>query len=184
MRLFSLRGSEEPRAAMATELGIVDGNPPDVVLNREIVEAYGLDYTALEALIRRERPELERKRHAYLGKRKPLSVTGRAAVLVDYGAATGVTMKAAVCALKRRSPVEIVVSIPVAPPDTVSEFEQEADRVVCLRRPASFHALGFYCLSFPQVTDEAVAAVFALARSRIRKASASDSTRRPAGSRR
>ena len=180
--LVIVRKVGAPDNAELAVAAIVDGNPPDVVLNREIVEAYGLDDAALAALIRRERPELERRRHAYLGKRKPLSVTGRTAVLVDDGAATGVTMKAAVRALKRRSPGEIVVAIPVAPPDTVSEFEQEADRVVCLRRPARFHALGFHYLRFPQVTDEEVVAALALARSRIRTAGASDSTRRPAGS--
>lgn len=48
-----------PELAVAA---IVDGNPPDVVLNREIVEAYNLDDSELRMLVDRERPELERRR--------------------------------------------------------------------------------------------------------------------------
>lgn len=47
---------------------IVDGNPPDVVLNREIVEAYGLDEAAIALLVKRERPELGRRRAVYSGE--------------------------------------------------------------------------------------------------------------------
>ena len=60
---------DNPELAVAA---IVDGNPPDIVLNREIIETYGLDEGMLAALVRRERPELERRRMAYLGKRKAI----------------------------------------------------------------------------------------------------------------
>jgi len=135
---------------------IVDGNPPDVVLNREIVEAYGLDDADLAALIKQERPELERRRLAYRGARQPLSVTGKTAILVDDGAATGTTMKVAIRALQRRSPREIVVALPIAPPETVTELAQLADRIVCLSQPTPFRALGYHYLRFPQLADEEV----------------------------
>jgi putative phosphoribosyl transferase len=142
-----------PELAVAA---IIDGDPPDVVLNREIVEAYGLDDAALRALVSHERPELERRRQAYLGGRKPLSVTGRTVILVDDGAATGTTMKVAIRALKRRAPREIVVALPVAPPDTLAELAEEANRVVCLSKPVRFLALGYHYRDFPQLTDEEV----------------------------
>lgn len=142
-----------PELAVAA---IIDGDPPDVVLNREIVEAYGLDDAALRALVSHERPELERRRQAYLGGRKPLSVAGRTVILVDDGAATGTTMKVAIRALKRRAPREIVVALPVAPPDTLAELAEEANRVVCLSKPARFLALGYHYRDFPQLTDEEV----------------------------
>ncbi|TIP34602.1 MAG: phosphoribosyltransferase, partial [Mesorhizobium sp.] len=115
-----------PELAVAA---IVDGEPPDVVLNREIVEAYALDDGALRVLIAQERPELERRRAVYRGKDLPLSVTGKTVILVDDGAATGTTMKVAVRALKRRSPRKIIVALPVAPVDTADELAQEADLI-------------------------------------------------------
>ncbi len=137
---------------------IVDGDPPDVILNREIVEAYNLDNAALAAMVQRERPELERRRSVYRRNRKPLSVAGKSAILVDDGAATGTTMKVAIRALKRRSPARIVVALPIAPPETVRELAQEADRVVCLEQPPHFRALGYYYRNFEQLEDDAVLA--------------------------
>jgi putative phosphoribosyl transferase len=144
-----------PELAVAA---IVDGNPPDVVLNREIVEAYNLDDAALATLIRDERPELERRRTLYRGSRSLLSVAGKTVILVDDGAATGTTMKVAIRALKRRSPIAIVVALPIAPPETVAELSQEADRVVCLAQPPRFRALSYYYRNFEQLDDADVLA--------------------------
>jgi putative phosphoribosyl transferase len=150
-----------PELAVAA---IVDGNPPDVVLNREIIEAYGLDDGDLRDLIKAERPELERRRLSYLGGRQPLSIAGKTAVLVDDGAATGTTAKVAVRALKRRSPREVIVALPAAPTETVAELSQEADRVVCLTQPQHFRALGFHYRDFRQLTDADVAEAMEKAR--------------------
>jgi putative phosphoribosyl transferase len=144
-----------PELAVAA---IVDGDPPDVVLNREIVEAYNLDDAALATLVKRERPELQRRRTLYRRSRSPLSIAGKTAVLVDDGAATGTTMKVAIRALKRRSPMAIVVALPIAPPQTVAELSQEADRIVCLAQPPRFRALGYYYRNFEQLDDEDVLA--------------------------
>ncbi len=142
-----------PELAVAA---IVDGNPPDVVLNREIVEAYGLDDADLRSLVGRERPELERRRLAYNCDRKPPSTAGKTVILVDDGAATGTTMKVAIRAMKRRAPREIVVALPVAPHDVVVELSAEANRIVCPTTPSRFLALGYHYHDFPPVADEEV----------------------------
>ncbi|AZO05464.1 MULTISPECIES: phosphoribosyltransferase [unclassified Mesorhizobium] len=149
-----------PELAVAA---IVDGEPPDVVLNREIVEAYALDDGALRVLIAQERPELERRRAVYRGKDLPLSVAGKTVIVVDDGAATGTTMKVAIRALKRRSPRKIIVALPVAPVDTADELSQEAD-LICLNQPARFRALSYYYGNFPQLSDNEVLDLMALAR--------------------
>ncbi|MFD2057968.1 phosphoribosyltransferase [Mesorhizobium calcicola] len=146
-----------PELAVAA---VVDGNPPDVVLNREIVEAYSLDDADLAALVALERPELERRRIVYRGTRRPLSVARKTVILVDDGATTGTTMKVAIRALRHRAPREIVVALPVSPPDTVADLAMEADRVVCLSQPGRFLALGYHYQQFPQLSDgEVIAAM-------------------------
>ena len=152
-----------PELAVAA---IVDGNPPDVVLNRDIVEAYGLDEDELAVLVNRERPELERRRAAYREKVQPLPIAGRSVVVVDDGAATGTTMKVAIRALRRRDPARIVAAMPVAPPETAAELALEADSVVCLSQPAHFRALGYYYRNFDQLTDSEVTDTLARARKR------------------
>ena len=137
---------ENPELAVAA---IVDGDPPDVVLNREVVEAYSLSDDELRRLVAKERPELDRRRMAYRGKHTPLEV----------GAATGTTMKVAIRALKRRSPLEIVVALPVAPPETLTDLAGEADWTVCLSEPVHFRALSQNYLNFPQLSDDDVIAI-------------------------
>lgn len=142
-----------PELAVAA---IVDGNPPDIVLNREIVETYGLGDDELAALVKEERPELERRRLLYRGNRQPLSIRNKIAIVVDDGAATGTTMKVAIRALKRRSPRAVIAALPVAPPDTVCELARVADRVLCLSQPPNFRALGYYYRNFEQINDDEV----------------------------
>jgi putative phosphoribosyl transferase len=152
-----------PELAVAA---IVDGDPGEVVLNREIVETYALDEDGLRVLIANERPELERQRVAFRGKNRPISIAGKTAIIVDDGAATGTTMKIAIRALKRRSPREIIVAIPVSPQETVAELARQADRVVCLSQPGQFRALSYHYLRFPQLSDsDVVAAMDEAARS-------------------
>jgi putative phosphoribosyl transferase len=142
----------EPELAVGA---LVDGDPPDVVFNADVVQACGLGEAELSRLVARERVEMERRRQVY-GQVRPCPVAGKTAIVVDDGVATGATVRAAIRALKRRLPREIVVAVPVAPPDTAAELAAEANRLVCLDRPARFLALGFHYRDFPQLTDEEV----------------------------
>jgi putative phosphoribosyl transferase len=135
---------------------IVDGDPVDVVLNREIIEAYKLDDDELAELVRQGRPELERRRLAYRGTRRAVDIKGKTAILVDDGVATGTSMKVAIRAMKHRGPREIMVAIPVAPRDALDELGPEANRIVCLERPPHFRALSYYYRNFKQLTDSEV----------------------------
>ncbi|MEP9370721.1 phosphoribosyltransferase [Mesorhizobium sp. KR1-2] len=142
-----------PELAMAA---VVDGDPPDVVVNREIAEFFRLTDEQLAELVQVERPELERRRAIYLAGRKPIDLTDRSAIVVDDGVATGTTMAAALKALRRRGAREVVLAIPVAPAEVVAQLRQEADRTVCLSQPEHFRALGYHYLRFPQLSDKQV----------------------------
>jgi len=142
-----------PELAMAA---VVDGDPPDVVVNREIAEFFRLTDEQLAELVEVERPELERRRAIYLAGRKPIDLTDRSAVVVDDGVATGTTMAAALKALRRRGAREVVLAIPVAPAEVVAQLRREADRTVCLSQPEHFRALGYHYLRFPQLSDRQV----------------------------
>lgn len=158
MDLVIVRKVSAPGNPELAVAAIVDGNPPDTVLNREIVEAYELQDDDLRALIAQERPELERRRLTYRGKRQPLSVTGKTVILVDDGAATGTTMKVAARAMRRRTPARVIVALPVASQEAARDLSLEADEVVCLSQPPRFRTLGYHYHDFPQLSDEEVVA--------------------------
>ncbi|MGX8010009.1 phosphoribosyltransferase [Mesorhizobium sp. ORM8.1] len=157
--LVIVRKIGAPRNAELTLAAIVDGDPPDIVLNREIIEVCSLDDDELRILIARERPELERCSRACRGKHRPLSIAGKTAIVVDDGVATGTTMKVAIRALKRRSPREIVIALPVAPTGTLTDLAQEADWTVCLGQPTRYRGVSQHYLNFPKMSDTEVLAI-------------------------
>jgi putative phosphoribosyl transferase len=156
----------EVAAALNSRWRLWSTATPDVVLNREIVEAYGLDDDEIAALVARERPELERRRAVYRSGRAPVSVKGKTVIVVDDGAATGTTMKVVARAIRRRSPATVILALPVASTDAVSDLEKESDKVVCLSQPPRFRALGYHYRDFHQIDDAEVLDLLATARSR------------------
>ena len=116
-----------------------------------------LDRHWLENQVNSERREARRRREQYLQGREPLPIAGKTAILVDDGIATGLTMLAAIRDIKKRQPSRVVVTIPVAPEDTVERLLQEADEVVGLDITAHYlGAVGAYYDHFPQVSDAEV----------------------------
>jgi putative phosphoribosyl transferase len=130
---------------------VADGDHVETVLNPEIA---GL---VTETWFREERErqlrEMERRRAVYLGNRPRVPVAGRTAILVDDGIATGATMRAALRSVRLANPKRLVLAVPVAPPDTVSELAAEADEVVCLRTPSFFGSIGYFYDDFRQLED-------------------------------
>jgi predicted phosphoribosyltransferase len=129
------------------------------VLNEDVVGALGLEEEVIDAVARRELAELERRQQAYRGERPPPPIEGSTLILVDDGLATGATMRAAVEAARDLGPTEIVVAVPVAPPETCGLLEEVADEVVCVETPEPFLAIGVWYERFGQVGDEEVRAV-------------------------
>jgi putative phosphoribosyl transferase len=124
-----------------------------------VIEAVGISDDTIEQISRREREEIERREHLYRGDLPPLDPTGRTAVLVDDGLATGATMRAAVAALRERAAGRVVVAVPVSSPDTCAEFEPHVDAIVCAATPEPFLAVGVWYDDFRQVTDAEVTEV-------------------------
>ncbi len=121
------------------------------------LERARVDPEWLEKAISEERKEAKRRREKYLKNRKPISCEEKIAVIVDDGIATGLTMRAAVKALRAQKPKAIIVAVPVAPADTVNVLESEADKVVVLDNPDQFlGAVGAHYDDFSQVSDSEV----------------------------
>ena len=129
------------------------------LIDDRTVRALGVSDAYLQEEIERQRREILRREAAYREGRPPEPVEGRVALLVDDGVATGLTARAAARAVLRRSPREVVVAVPVAPPETVREFAAEGVRLEALETPWPFGAVGRFYLDFRQVEDEEVIAV-------------------------
>lgn len=145
----------QPELAVAA---VVDGDPPDTVIDEETAAMTGVDERYVAEHAQRELEEIARRRRVYLHGRAPLPLQGRTAIVVDDGIATGTTMRAALRALKRRGPDRIVLAVPVAAPEALEALRGEVDEVVCPNVPLRLHAIGLYYDDFHQVDDAEVRA--------------------------
>ncbi|GAB4522443.1 MAG: hypothetical protein Tsb0019_24230 [Roseibium sp.] len=145
-----------PELAMGA---VMDGSPPVVIRNEDVVRHAWVSGEEFNAVRDRELAEIERRRQRYLAGRPPVDVKGRIALIVDDGIATGATVKAAIAGLRKLGPEKIVIAAPVAPPDTVAELRQAADEVVILDEPVSFSAIGCFYHDFRQLSDDDVIAL-------------------------
>ncbi len=148
-----LRAPRNPELAFGAVTG--DGT---VYLDAALARTLHIDDRYLREEITAQIAEIERRRVAYRDDRPPPEVRGRTAVLVDDGVATGATAIASARMLRHQLAREVVIAIPVGPPDAVRRLEREADRVVCVLRPLSFVAVGEFYEDFSQTSDEEVVA--------------------------
>src|SRR5947199_1054897 len=126
------------------------------VLNDDVMRSLRNADQLIESVTERETVELDRREQTYRNGRAAPELRDRVVILVDDGLATGATMRAAVKALRQRGVAKIVVAVPVGPPDTCRELEQEADETICLSTPQYFQAVGKYYEDFSQTSDEDV----------------------------
>jgi len=101
-----------------------------VILNEEAVKRIGFNRQQLEDEIGKVRAEIKQRSLLYKWDRPIVRVTGKTAIIIDDGLASGFTMMAAVESVRHRHPKEVVVAVPVAPAAAVKQLERIADRVI------------------------------------------------------
>lgn len=142
-----------PRGGVAITYEVASGVK---LVNHDVVDALGISGPIIEQLARREEAELERRERLYRGLRPTPRFTSKIVILCDDGLATGSTMRAAVTAVRRQDPAQVIVAVPVGAPATCSEMSDVADEVACLRSPEPFIAVGLWYRDFAPTSDAEV----------------------------
>jgi putative phosphoribosyl transferase len=147
--------SRKLRAPYQPELAIgAIGEDGKVYLNAFARQVPGVT----ETYIREERDhqiaEIARRSKLFRAVKPPADVTGRSVIVTDDGIATGSTMLAALHVLAAQQPREIIVAVPVAPPETLERFRPQCSHVECLLAPRDFDAISQFYEDFQQVEDE------------------------------
>ena len=144
VRKLGVPGQEELAMGAVASGGVV-------VMQSDVVHAYRIPQKTIDAVVARERLEIERREALYRDERPPVRV-------VDDGLATGATMTAAARAMRALAR-RVVVAAPVAARSTCDELRREADQVIFLETPERFHAVGEFYRNFDQTTDSEVRAL-------------------------
>lgn len=124
----------------------------------EVVRRAGVTPDALAAVERRERAELRRRAQRFRGDRTRIPLTGRRAVVVDDGIATGSTARAGCQVARAQGAARVVLAVPVAPFDWDRLLHDAADELIALVTPRELRAIGGWYADFSQSTDEEVVA--------------------------
>jgi predicted phosphoribosyltransferase len=173
------RGAVPMGAIVAERLG----GELDVVLTRKLpaprneefaigaVDETGWTYIAPHAASSGATPEyiqrevaaqletMRNRRAQYTPARPPLDPSGRVAIVIDDGLATGATMITALHAVASKKPQRLVCAVPVATSDAIEKVRPYCDEIVCLESEHDFFAISQCYGRFPQVDDSEVMAV-------------------------
>jgi len=134
------------------------------VWNDDVVRQLGVSAAELETMAAAAEREAAALGRRLRGAHDPVRLTGRTAILVDDGLATGATMRVAVEAAKAEGAARIVVAVPVGAPESVRSFARAGVDVVCPTQPTWLRAVSLHYRSFEEVTTDDAAALLAAAR--------------------
>jgi putative phosphoribosyl transferase len=151
--------------ALARKVGAPD-NPelaigavgPDgaAVIDDDLARRVGATDEWLARAVENEQHEVVERQRRFRDDRPPLDVTGRLAIVVDDGVATGSTAVAVGRWLAGAGARRRILAVPVAPPQTAMRLGHAYDEVVVLSSPQAFFAVGEFYVNFQQITDDQV----------------------------
>jgi putative phosphoribosyl transferase len=142
-------GSQTCAFTVAGSLVLDEDVPP---LPSEPVEP--LHYFLIDAI-----EKLERRTELCRGSRPPLEVRGKNILLVDCGIRTGLTMQAAVGALRQMQVNRVIVAAPVVAPESIEMIGALADDFMYLAAPPLFGNVAAWFKNLNRPAEESVAAL-------------------------
>lgn len=123
-----------------------------VSLNSKIIHSYvGVTDQYINEEVEKIRKKLVEQQHDFIGNRKPLSLKDKKVIIVDDGIATGLTLLMVIEFVRNENPSEIIVAVPVAPPDSVFKIKPMVGKFICLLIPEYFRSVGEFYRYFDQV---------------------------------
>jgi putative phosphoribosyl transferase len=135
------------------------GEDGATIVNTAVIRAARVEEHELTSAAAAARTELDRRVGLLRGDRPRVDLTGRTAIVVDDGVATGATARVACQVAREQGATRVVLAVPVGSPHAVETMSDVADEVVCVEQPAGFQAVGQYYEDFSETTDGDVVAL-------------------------
>ncbi len=126
------------------------------LFNEKYIEMLNISQEYIEKEIFEQTEEIKRRLNKYKGNDNFPNVKNKTVIIIDDEIATGFTIQAAIKYIKKHNAKKIILAVPVAPQNTISQLEKIVDEVICLFIPYEFYAVGSYYKNFEQTTDEEV----------------------------
>lgn len=137
----------EPEFAVGA---IAEGDPETVIFGK------GTDSSTLDREISLARADVKMRALRYRNGMPLVSCRNRSAIVVDDGVATGLTAQAALLAVRKFKPRELILAVPVIDRAVEIELQKSCDRIVSVENVKFLQAVGSFYLEFPQSEDSEV----------------------------
>lgn len=112
-----------------------------------------------EEAMQKQVAEIARRRLMYSEGKERMRATGKTAIIVDDGVATGLTLRAAILEIQEEHPLRLIVAVPVIPESTAELIKGSVDALMALIIPSDrdyLGAVGSYYEDFHEVNDREV----------------------------
>ncbi|MEN8260242.1 MAG: phosphoribosyltransferase family protein [Pseudomonadota bacterium] len=126
------------------------------LINFDIVEMLKIEQFEIDIAIIEAEREIQRLERYYRRGRANLELQGRTVIVADDGIATGITMRAAISAVKQRGAARVVAAAPTAAPHACLALGNLADEVVCVSRPNPYVAVSRWYRNFVEIRDDSI----------------------------
>ena len=137
------------------------------VLNPRVLTLAEVTEAQIHAAERRERAVLDARVEELRRGRARLDLSGRTALIVDDGVATGSTARAACRVARHLGAERVILAVPVIAAQAEGELQrpagEAADEVIAVAAPFGFAAVGQYYRRFDPTEDAEVTALLARA---------------------
>jgi len=135
------------------------------IFDTHTIDQLGIPQDYIDEEVSKEKKRAQHRLDIYRKEMPPRNLKGKTVLIIDDGLATGSTMKAAIQSIRAEGADEIIVAIPVSPPETLKEIRSMVDEVICLDAPGYFQAVGQFYIDFSPTQDEEVIALMSLSSS-------------------
>jgi putative phosphoribosyl transferase len=126
-----------------------------LVINAEIVQRDGISDEQIEYAVNQIKMNVKQRALKYKGERPALRLTGKTAIIVDDGIASGITMTVAAEAVRHRRPKQILAAVPVASAAGLNRVSRAVDGVItcAVASMPRFYLTDFY-RDWRDISDE------------------------------
>jgi putative phosphoribosyl transferase len=127
------------------------------VLYEDVVQKDGLSRDQIEYESARIKENVKQRSLKYNGDQPRARLTGRTAIIIDDGLASGITMEVAIESIRHRRPKQIIAAVPVASGAGFARITRVADKVVtvAVATMSLFYLADFY-RHWQDIADDAV----------------------------
>lgn len=148
VRKLGVPGQEELAMGAIGEGGVS-------VVNEALVRSIGISEEEMSRARSEQEKVLQDRLEVFRSGRPEVPVSGKVAIVVDDGLATGATARVACRVARARGATTVVLAVPVAPVAEAQSFT-DADRLVVVSTPEPFFGVGAHYAHFDQTTNEEV----------------------------